>query len=93
MSSIYLEKTAKDLDVANFNVRVNAICPAPVDTQMMEDIEKAGKMTRKDFTSTIPIGRYAEPEEIAALIAFLASDDASYITGSAYPIDGAMTSG
>lgn len=88
---IGLTKTAA-LEVANYKVRVNAICPAPVDTQMMEDIEEAGGMSREDFSSSIPLGRYAEPKEIASLIAFLASDDASFITGSAYPIDGAMTS-
>ncbi|MCD4712663.1 MAG: SDR family oxidoreductase [Clostridiales bacterium] len=88
---IGLTKTAA-LEVASYNVRVNAICPAPVDTQMMEDIEEAGGMSREDFASAVPLGRYAKPEEIASLIAFLASDDASYITGSAYPIDGAMTS-
>lgn len=89
---IGLTKTAA-LEVAEKNVRINAVCPAPVDTRMMEDIEKSGGMKREDFTSVIPIGRYAEAKEIAALVAFLGSDDASYITGSAYPIDGAMTSG
>lgn len=84
-----LNKTAA-MEVAEKNVRVNAICPAPVDTRMMEDIEKAGG---EGFEEVIPLGRYAEPDEIAALVAFLGSDDASYITGSEYMIDGAMTSG
>jgi 3alpha(or 20beta)-hydroxysteroid dehydrogenase len=89
---IGLTKTAA-IEVAEKKVRVNAVCPAPVDTRMMEDIEESGDMDSEDFTAVIPIGRYAEAEEIAALVAFLASDDASYITGSAYPIDGAMTAG
>ncbi len=89
---IGLTKTAA-LEVAAKKVRVNAICPAPVDTDMMEDIEEASGMEQEDFNVAIPLGRYAKAKEIAALVAFLGSDDASYITGSAYTIDGAMTSG
>jgi NAD(P)-dependent dehydrogenase (short-subunit alcohol dehydrogenase family) len=89
---IGLTKTAA-LEVAAKKVRVNAICPAPVDTEMMENIEETSDMGQDDFNKSIPLGRYAKAKEIAALVAFLGSDDASYITGSAYTIDGAMTSG
>jgi len=88
---IGLTKTAA-VEVAEKNIRVNAICPAPVDTRMMDDIEESSGIKRKSFNKDIPLGRYAEPEEIARLVAFLGSDDASYITGSEYLIDGAMTS-
>ena len=45
----------------------------------------------KDFVATIPLGRGAQPEEIASVIAFLNSDDASYITGTTIPVDGGLT--
>ncbi|WP_423915972.1 SDR family oxidoreductase [Candidatus Poriferisodalis sp.] len=45
------------------------------------------------FTERLPVQRYGEPHEVAALVAFLASDEASYITGSLYPIDGGFTAG
>lgn len=89
---IGLTRTAA-LEVAAKKVRVNAICPGPVDTRMMDDIEGDSNVKKADFTAAIPLGRYAEAEEIASLVAFLGSDDASYITGGVYTIDGAMTSG
>ena len=78
------------------NVRVNAVCPSPVETRMMRSLE-AGmggaqpELVRKWVTERIPAGRYAEPAEIAALIAFLGSDEARFINGSVYTIDGGMT--
>ena len=78
------------------NVRVNAVCPSPVETRMMRSLE-AGlggaqpELVRKMVTERIPAGRYAEPGEVAALIAFLGSDEARFINGSVYTIDGGMT--
>jgi len=77
-------------------IRVNAICPAPVETRMMRSLESgmspadqaAGKAL---VTAMIPAGRYAEPSEVAALVAFLCSDEAAFINGATYTIDGAMT--
>ncbi len=80
----------------NRGVRVNAVCPAPVDTRMMRALE-AGmggqnpELVKKAISERIPLGRYAQPWEIAALIAFLGSDEAAYINGSQYTIDGGMT--
>jgi NAD(P)-dependent dehydrogenase (short-subunit alcohol dehydrogenase family) len=80
-----LTKTAA-LEYARRGIRVNAVCPGMVRTPMLagslapEDIDKLGRHS--------PIGRVAEPEEIAAVIVQLASDEASYVTGVAMPVDG-----
>jgi NAD(P)-dependent dehydrogenase (short-subunit alcohol dehydrogenase family) len=77
-------------------IRVNAVAPGPVETRMMRALE-AGlggaqpELVRKLVTDRIPTGRYAEPDEVAALIAFLGSDEARSINGSIYTIDGGMT--
>jgi NAD(P)-dependent dehydrogenase (short-subunit alcohol dehydrogenase family) len=78
-------------------VRVNAVAPSPVETRMMRSLEaglggpQGAEMVKKLVTERIPLGRYAEPAEVAALIAFLGSDEARFINGSTYTIDGGMT--
>ncbi|MDY6778673.1 MAG: SDR family NAD(P)-dependent oxidoreductase, partial [Candidatus Nanohaloarchaea archaeon] len=78
------------VDYAEENVRVNAICPGFVRTAMTDDyLEDEGFY---EFVKTeTPMGRVAEPDEIAGAAAFLASEDASYITGAALPVDGGWT--
>jgi meso-butanediol dehydrogenase/(S,S)-butanediol dehydrogenase/diacetyl reductase len=72
-------------------VRVIVVCPGYVLTPMQEAEYTAEMMDA--VNSKIPLGRHARPEEIAALFAFLASDEASYITGHSYVIDGGETTG
>lgn len=81
---------------ASEGVRVNAVCPSPVETRMMRSIEQGmggdeAEAIHKLIAERIPLGRYAEPSEIASLIAFVGSDDARFINGSIYTIDGGMT--
>jgi NAD(P)-dependent dehydrogenase (short-subunit alcohol dehydrogenase family) len=86
---------ATALEVAPRKIRVNTIHPSPVNNRMMRSIEEGasaghGEEVKKQFESTIPIGRYAEPIEIANLVLFLASDDSQFITGTTQVIDGGM---
>jgi len=79
-------------------IRVNAICPSPIETRMMRSIEagvspEQPEEIKKMMEANIPLGRYGSPEEVAALVAFLCSDDARFINGGIYAIDGGMTSG
>jgi len=77
-------------------IRVNAVCPSPIDTRMMRSLEAGLDVDSLDvakelMTASIPAGRYGSPEEVAALVAFLCSDEAAFINGSIYTIDGGMT--
>jgi NAD(P)-dependent dehydrogenase (short-subunit alcohol dehydrogenase family) len=76
---------------ARRGIRAVAICPGPVATPMVKAFmaDEAAWLLRRRY---MPMGRLGQPEEIANLVAFLASDEASYITGAAYPVDGGLTS-
>ncbi|MFC5499832.1 SDR family NAD(P)-dependent oxidoreductase [Caenimonas terrae] len=78
------------LDHGGDGVRVNAVCPSFTLTPMTEDMQQDRKVMAK-FRERIPLGRPARPSEIAAVVAFLASDDASMVTGVALPVDGGVT--
>jgi 3-oxoacyl-[acyl-carrier protein] reductase len=77
-------------DLAGRGVRVNAVCPGYVRTPMTQ-ASLDDPATLATINAGIPLGRVARPEEIAAVIAFLASDEASYVTGSAIVVDGGRT--
>ena len=77
------------LDHGKDGVRVNAVCPSLTFTPMTEDMKSDGALMAK-FAERIPLGRGPDPSEIAAVLAFLASDDASFVSGVAMPVDGGL---
>jgi meso-butanediol dehydrogenase/(S,S)-butanediol dehydrogenase/diacetyl reductase len=81
---------AMALDYSAKGVRVNAVCPSLTVTGMTKDMVKDKKLVAK-FMERMPLGRVAQPADIAAVIAFLASDDARFVTGANIPVDGGVT--
>jgi NAD(P)-dependent dehydrogenase (short-subunit alcohol dehydrogenase family) len=82
------------IDYATHNIRVNSICPSEVRTPMfLGFINRAPDPEKKmqELVARIPLGRVAEPEEIARAALFLASDESSYVTGVTLPVDGGLT--
>src|SRR5207248_2086108 len=75
---------AMALDLAPYGVRVNALVPGSIDTQGM------GLEVKRERGETIPLRRVGEPEDLAGAAAFLASDDASYVTGHVLVVDGGL---
>ena len=76
---------------AREGIRVNALCPGPVNTQLLREVFAADPERAARRLVHVPAGRFAEPEEIAAAVAFLASDDASFITASQFLVDGGIS--
>jgi NAD(P)-dependent dehydrogenase (short-subunit alcohol dehydrogenase family) len=76
---------------ARQGVRVNALCPGPVDTPLLRELFAADPERAARRLVHVPMGRFAEAREIAAAIAFLASDDASFVTASTFVVDGGIT--
>ena len=81
---------AMAMDYAKDGVRVNAVCPSLTLTGMTESMMKNKKLLAK-FADRMPLGHVAMPADIAAVIAFLASDDARFVTGVNLPVDGGVT--
>ena len=80
------------LEVAGTGVRVNVVAPGTTDTGMLTRFTSTDK-NKAALVSTVPFKRLATPEEIAHVIAFVASENASYMTGSSIPVDGGMIAG
>jgi NAD(P)-dependent dehydrogenase (short-subunit alcohol dehydrogenase family) len=76
---------------ARQGVRVNALCPGPVNTPLLQELFAKDPERAARRLIHLPMGRFAEPQEIAAAVAFLASDDSSYITASQFLVDGGLT--
>jgi len=87
-----LTRTAA-LELAPDRIRVNAVCPSPIETDMVRQLEAGHNpanpaAVHDRMARVIPMRRYGTPEEVAALVTFLCSADAAYITGGIYPVDG-----
>ncbi len=76
---------------AREGIRVNALCPGPVNTPMLQELFASDPERAARRLVHVPLGRFAEPEEIAAAVAFLASDDASFITAAQFLVDGGIS--
>ena len=92
------------LECAPLGIRVNTVNPAPIETRMMRSLEEMRvaaedsseatiERTKLAFEARIPLQRYGDPEEVAKLMLFLASDDSSFCTGGVYMVDGGRSAG
>ena len=84
---IGLTKTAA-LENAKLGIRVNVVCPGVIQTPMIDRFTGKKKETIEQFTALEPVGRFGKPEEIADAVLWLCSDEASFVTGLAMPVDG-----
>ncbi len=85
---------AMALDHAHEGIRINCICPAIVETELTRDLfaqQKDPEALRQKRIEQIPLGRMGRPEDVAQMALFLASDESSWLTGAALPLDGGLT--
>ncbi len=83
-------------ELAPWKITVNTVCPGPTQTERMEQLLRASgdiEEARRFWTKDIPMGRMGKPEELADLVAFLASENARYITGTVIQVDGGLVKG
>ncbi len=85
------------IEGAASNIRVNTVNPSPIDTRMIQSLESmhgvAGSGANQPLAGATPLRRYGEPEEVARLMLFLASDESSFCTGGVYMVDGGVSAG
>ncbi len=79
------------VEFARQGIRVNALCPGPVNTPLLQELFAADPERAERRLVHVPMGRFGEPEEIAAAVAFLASDDSSFITANTFLVDGGIS--
>jgi NAD(P)-dependent dehydrogenase (short-subunit alcohol dehydrogenase family) len=87
------------IDFGRYSIRVNCTCPGIIDTQMADELlayRSLGDDSRKHalletYQERHTVGRFGSPEEVAKVVLFLASDEASFVTGAAWPVDGGLS--
>jgi len=92
--AVTLLTKAMAMDHGHEKIRVNCICPAIVETELVRGLfsqGEAGQQAREARIATLPLGRFGHPADVGELAVFLASDESSWITGTAIPIDGGLT--
>jgi NAD(P)-dependent dehydrogenase (short-subunit alcohol dehydrogenase family) len=85
---------AMAIDHAHEKIRVNCICPSIVETELVKGVfneTEQGQALRKARIATIPLGRIGSPRDVAEMAVFLASEESSWLTGAAIPLDGGLT--
>jgi len=84
---------AMALDHAHENIRVNCICPALVETELVQRLFASadGEAVKRERIAGFPLGRMGQPQDVAGLAVYLASDEASWVTGTAIPLDGGLS--
>jgi NAD(P)-dependent dehydrogenase (short-subunit alcohol dehydrogenase family) len=80
------------VEFARQGIRINALCPGPVNTPLLQELFASDPERAARRLVHVPMGRFAEPDEIAGAVAFLASDDSSFITASQFMVDGGISS-
>jgi 2-hydroxycyclohexanecarboxyl-CoA dehydrogenase len=78
-------------ELARYSINVNVVCPGPTNTQLLRDVAPENPKLIEALKRAVPFGRIGEPDEIAAAVAFLASDDAGFITGQTLSVSGGLT--
>jgi 2-hydroxycyclohexanecarboxyl-CoA dehydrogenase len=78
-------------EVARHGITVNCVCPGPTDTALLEQVREYDEKLHASLARAIPLRRLGTPEDVAAAVAFLASDDAAYITGQTLSVSGGLT--
>ncbi len=89
---IGLTKTAA-LENAKLGIRINAVCPGVIKTDMIDRLTGKDKEVEKQYVSMEPVGRMGSPEEVAEAVIWLCSDASSFVTGNSLPVDGGWIAG
>ena len=77
--------------VARYGINVNVVCPGPTNTPLFHEMAGGNEKLAASLKQAIPLGRLGEPEDLAGAVAFLASDDASFVTGQTLSVSGGLT--